>query len=57
MEPPMSSEQKPSYDLTVPLLILVLIVHFAVIIPGVRMLRAKYSETPSKSHWQPLESE
>ena len=44
----MSKDKKPSDDYTSILLIVILIVYFGMVIPGVRLLRSKYIE-PAKS--------
>lgn len=41
----MSTGPRPSRDLTFPLIVSFLLVYFGVIIPGLRMIRAKYFDT------------
>lgn len=44
----MSTDQKPSDDFTALLLIVIVIVYFGLIIPGVRLIRSKYIEPPQR---------
>lgn len=47
----MSTGRKPSFDLTFPLIVLYLIIHFGVIIPGIRAIRANYFEAKSSRQY------
>lgn len=52
----MSAGRKPYLDLTIPLIVLYLIVHFGVIVPGIRAIRANFFEA-KHPRYDPLTSE
>ncbi len=50
------SDEKPSFDLTFPLIVLYMLIHFFIIIPGVRALNVKQVETKHpQEHPSPTE--
>lgn len=50
----MSTGHRPARDLTFPLIVCFLIIYFVVIIPGLRVIRAKYFDTDK---YRPLTEE